>query len=82
MKYSNADIDASCEQFLSATTIDDALPHAMKLQELINDDLPYITLFTTPIRDGFDTSSVNYQYTVNLDGLDQTQHSMMYAVSE
>ena len=82
MKYSNADIDAACEQFLSATTIDDALPHAMKLQELINDDLPYITLFTTPIRDGFDVSSVNYQFTVNLDGLDSGQHSMMYAVSE
>lgn len=86
LNYSNTDLDTQCggetPGLLSATSLDEAQGYAYALQEILADDLPYILLFTTPIRDAYNAASMGYAFTTNLDGLDQTQHTLMQDVLE
>jgi ABC-type transport system substrate-binding protein len=66
--YASAEFDAASDAFMAATDLDTALELAYEQQEILANDVPYITLFTTPILEAF-TNSVVFPYTDVLDGV-------------
>ncbi len=71
--YANPEFDALAFALLSETTIEGAREKIHQMQELLADDLPYVTLFTTPKVDVFRPSRVEYAYTSVLGGMAQQQ---------
>ncbi len=67
--YSNPDFDEMCKQFLEETDINTARQEAFKLQEVLAEELPYVTLFTAPVLEAYDPNVVQFPYTETLDGL-------------
>ena len=57
-------------ELLSETTIEGALEKALRLQEFLADDLPYVPLFTIPKLDAYRPSRVEFPYTNVLGGLE------------
>ena len=71
--YANPEFDALAFALLSETTIEGAREKVHQMQALLADDLPYVTLFTTPKVDVFRPSRVEYPYTSVLGGMAQQQ---------
>ena len=71
--YSNPEFDELAFTLLSETTIEGAREKVYRMQELLADDLPYVTLFTTPKIDVFRPAKVEYPYTSVLGGMAQAQ---------
>ena len=71
--YANPEFDELAFSLLSETTIEGAREKVYRMQELLADDLPYVTLFTTPKVDVFRPSKVEYPYTSVLGGMAQQQ---------
>ena len=55
---------------LSETTIEGARDKVFKLQHFLADDLPYVTLFTTPKLDVYRPARVEFPYTDVLGGVE------------
>ena len=55
--------------FTSETDLDIARAKAFTLQEYLADDLPYVTLFATPIIEAFRSETVSFAFTDVLDGI-------------
>ncbi len=68
--YNNPEFDALANAFLSATSIDEARELAFEMQVLLSNDLPYITLFTTPLLEAY-SSNVVFPTTQSLGGIQQ-----------
>ncbi len=68
--YANPEYDDLAFELLSETTIEGALAKAIKLQEFLADDLPYVPLFTIPKLDAYRPSRVEFPYTTVLGGLE------------
>ena len=71
--YANPEFDELAFSLLSETTIEARARRSIGWQELLADDLPYVTLFTTPKVDVFRPSKVEYPYTSVLGGMAQQQ---------
>ena len=71
--YASPEFDDLAFALLSETTIEGARELVYQMQELLAEDLPYITLFTTPKIDVFRPSRVEYPYTSVLGGMAQQQ---------
>ena len=71
--YANPEFDALAAGLLSETTIEGAREKAYQMQALLADDLPYVTLFTTPKIDVFRPTQVEFPYTSVLGGMAQAQ---------
>ncbi len=67
--YNNPAFDAKCDEFLSETDIEAARADAWELQTMLATDLPYITLFTPPVREAYRSDRVAFPYTQALDGI-------------
>jgi len=67
--YSKPEFDAMADDFTSETDLNAARVKAFTLQEYLADDLPYVTLFATPIIEAYRTETVNFAFTDVLDGL-------------
>jgi ABC-type transport system substrate-binding protein len=67
--YDSLEFDAVCNQLLAETDRDAARELAFAGQEILAEDLPYIYLFTTPMFDAWNNSSVSYPFTDVLDGI-------------
>jgi ABC-type transport system substrate-binding protein len=67
--YSNPEFDALCDEFYAETDRTEAQQQSYQLQEYLATDLPYIYLFTTPMWDAWDNSSVFFPFTDVTDGL-------------
>jgi ABC-type transport system substrate-binding protein len=67
--YSNPDFDAKCDEFYAETDIEAARALNYELQDTLAQELPYIYLFTTPMRDAYNGAAVLFQYTDVLDGI-------------
>ena len=67
--YSNPTLDEMATQLLSETTIEGARERAMRIQEFLSEDLPYVPLFTVPKLDAYRPSRVEFPYTTVLGGL-------------
>lgn len=66
--YASEEFDAAADAFMAATDLDEALELAYTQQMILSNDVPYITLFTTPILEAF-TDNVVFPYTTILDGI-------------
>ena len=69
--YSNSEFDELALGLLSETTIEGARDKVFQLQEFLAEELPYVTLFTTPKLDAYRPSRVEFPYTSVLGGLEQ-----------
>lgn len=66
--YVNPEYDAIVDQFMAATTFEEARPLHFRAQEILAEDLPYIVLFDTAIVEAYNRNRVQYQFTEVLDG--------------
>jgi ABC-type transport system substrate-binding protein len=69
--YSNSQFDELSLGLLSETTIDGARDKIFQLQQFLAEELPYVTLFTTPKLDAYRPSRIEFPYTSVLGGLEQ-----------
>ncbi len=68
--YASPEFDDLAIGLLSETTIEGARDKAFSLQRFLAEDLPYVTLFTTPKLDAFRPSRVEFPYTASLGGIE------------
>ena len=68
--YANAEFDDLAQGLLSETTIAGAQEKAYQMQQYLADDLPYVTLFTTPKLDVYRPNRVEFPYTEVLGGVE------------
>jgi ABC-type transport system substrate-binding protein len=80
LNFSDAEFDAVCDLLLAETDLNAAREQVFEAQVILAEKLPYITLFTTPISDAYNAASMEYAYTVNLDGVHQTQWTQIQNV--
>jgi ABC-type transport system substrate-binding protein len=66
--YSNPDFDALAAEFKSAKTLEEARDLIFQGDAIINEDLPYVVLFTTPIIEAY-RNTIEFPFTSLLDGL-------------
>ena len=78
--YANPEFDDLALSLLSETTIDGARDKVFSLQEFLAEDLPYVTLFTTPKLDVFRPSRIEFPYTDALGGIEQLNGLQQEAV--
>ena len=67
--YSNPEYDELAAGLLAETDLDAARDKALALQAFLAEDLPWVTLFTTPILDAYRPSRVEFPYTSVLGGI-------------
>lgn len=67
--YSNPEFDVLSNELLNQTDLNAARDSVFRLQDFLATDLPYVTLFTTPILDSFRPTRVEFPYTQTLGGL-------------
>ncbi|MBI4306280.1 MAG: ABC transporter substrate-binding protein [Chloroflexi bacterium] len=67
--YNNPAFDKAADEFLAETDLNKAKEKALKLQETIADELPYVTLFAVPILEVYRPDKVKFAYTDVLDGV-------------
>ena len=77
--YANDEFDDLSLSLLSETTIQGARDKVFQLQALLAEELPYVTLFTTPKLDAYRPSRIEFPYTDVLGGIEQ-QSGMQQAV--
>jgi ABC-type transport system substrate-binding protein len=66
--YSNPDFDALAAEFKAAKTLEEARDLIFQGDAVINEDLPYVVLFTTPIIEAY-RNTIQFPFTNVLDGL-------------
>ncbi len=66
--YSNPDFDALAAEFKAAKTLEEARDLIFQGDAIINEDLPYVVLFTTPIIEAY-RNTIEFPFTSVLDGL-------------
>ena len=66
--YSNPEFDRLADEFVQETDLARAREKAFQLQEFLAEELPYVVLFTTPIREPV-RSNVKFPFEDVLDGL-------------
>lgn len=81
LNYTNEELDGLCATFLAETDLDAAREQAFQLQEILATDLPYIYLFTTPVKDAYNASAIQFDYTDVLGGLVGGQQSTVKGLS-
>ncbi len=70
--FANPEYDALAEEFLEATTLEQARDLAFQMQALLATQLPYVTLFETPKVDIYRPEKVEFPYTSVLNGIEGT----------
>ncbi len=66
--YSNPAFDELAEQFDKVKTLGEARDLIHQADAIISQDLPYVTLFTTPLIEAY-SNQLSFPYTTTLDGL-------------
>ena len=67
--YVNQIVEIECNNYLHAADIVSARQPLWQLQTTLANDLPYVPLFTEPLREAYRFDRVHYPYTAALDGL-------------
>ena len=57
---------------MAETDVGEAQQQVFKMQEFLAEELPYITLFTTPIVETYRSEKLEFPYTDTLGGLQNT----------
>ncbi len=67
--YNNADFDALADRLLAETDVEAARQLVFEMQEFLADDLPYVTLFDTPLVEAYRSDSIDFPYLESWGGL-------------
>lgn len=67
--YANEEFDQLMSEFLAATDLDEAQQMIFEAQVILNEELPYITLFTTPLLEAY-RQNVEFPFTDGLGGIE------------
>ncbi|MEN3009531.1 MAG: ABC transporter substrate-binding protein [Candidatus Bipolaricaulaceae bacterium] len=67
--YRNPEYDRLAEAFLAAKSVAEARPLVFRMQELLAEDVPYVILFDTPIKEAFRADRIAFPYTEVLGGI-------------
>ncbi|MFN3346670.1 MAG: ABC transporter substrate-binding protein, partial [Candidatus Bipolaricaulaceae bacterium] len=67
--YRNPEFDRLAEAFLRAKSVEEARPLVFRMQELLAEDVPYVILFDTPIKEAFRADMIEFPYTEVLGGI-------------
>ena len=78
--YNNPEFDRLADELLAETDVEAARQKVFEMQEFLADDLPYVTLFTTPTVETYRSDRIEFPYTETLGGLQNTA-GMTTAVS-
>ena len=68
--YANPEYDKLALELLTETDLNEARRKALILQEFLADDLPYVTLFTSPALDTYRPTKIRFPYTSSLGGIE------------
>ena len=69
--FSNPEYDKLSDEFLAETDLEAARQQAAAMQEFLAEDLPWVTLFTTPIVETYRSDRIEFPYTDYLGGLQE-----------
>lgn len=67
--YNSEEFETLCNAYKAETDRDKAREIAMQFQEVLANDLPYLYLFTPPLRDAWDSTRVLFPFTDVPDGI-------------
>ena len=67
--YNNPEFDQLADDLVAETDLQNARDLVFRMQAFLADDLPYVTLFTTPIVETYRSDRIEFPYTENLGGL-------------
>ena len=67
--YNNPEFDQLADDLVAETDLQSARDQVFRMQAFLADDLPYVTLFTTPIVETYRSDKIDFPYTENLGGL-------------
>lgn len=67
--YNNPEFDQLADDLVAETDLQSARDQVYRMQAFLADDLPYVTLFTTPIVETYRSDKIEFPYTDNLGGL-------------
>ena len=67
--YNNPEFDQLADDLLAETDVEAARQLVFQMQSFIADDLPYVTLFDTPLVEAYRSDRIEYPYTQSLGGL-------------
>ncbi len=67
--YDNPEFDKVADEFVDQTNMDKAREYAFKAEEILNKDVPYVVLFTSPMLEAYRTDKIEFAYTKALDGI-------------
>ncbi|MDE2932473.1 MAG: ABC transporter substrate-binding protein [Chloroflexota bacterium] len=70
--YSNPEYDRLADDFLAETEVEAAQRQVFQMQQFLAEELPYVTLFTTPIVETFRSDRIEFPYTDILGGLQES----------
>jgi len=54
--FNNADFDAAADAFEASTTLEDAQTYTFEMERILQEEVPYVVLFRTPIIEAFGTN--------------------------
>lgn len=67
--FNSPELDALCDEFYAASTMEQAQPIVKQIQEILGTELPYSIMFTTPVADAYRTDTVQFPTSELLNGL-------------
>ena len=67
--YNNPEFDRLADELLAETDVEAARELVFEMQEFLAEDLPYVTLFDTPLVEAYRSDRIDYPYTHSLGGL-------------
>ena len=67
--YNNPEFDQLADDLLAETELAPARRQVFQMQAFLADELPYVTLFTTPMVEAYRSDRIEYPYTDSLGGL-------------
>ena len=70
--YDNSEFDRLADEWLAETDLAAARRKVFQMQAFLADDLPYVTLFDTPLVEAYRSDRLEYPYTNSLGGLQNT----------
>ena len=67
--YSNPEFDRLADELLEETDLETARRQVFEMQSFLAEELPYVVLFTTPIVETYRSDRIEFPYTENLGGI-------------
>jgi ABC-type transport system substrate-binding protein len=67
--YCNEEFDAAVAAMNASKTLEEARQYVHEMDNILAEDVPYVTLFTAPILEFYAEARVGYPFTETLDGL-------------